>query len=63
MMHLLEENINKLVEPNENSSNFIEWTVTYLDSLYFEVGFIENINYILTRSTVINIMAAKQNHK
>ena len=63
MMHLLEENINKLVEPNENSSNFIEWTVTYLDSLYFEVGFIENINYILTRSIVINIMAAKQNHK
>lgn len=59
MMHLLEENINKLVEPNENSSNFIEWTVTYLDSLYFEVGFIENINYILTRSIVINIMAAK----
>ena len=58
-MHLLEENINKLVEPNENSSNFIEWTVTYLDSLYFEVGFIENINYILTRSIVINIMAAK----
>ena len=59
MMHLLEENINKLVEPNENSSNFIEWTVTYLDSLYFEVGFVENINYILTRSIVINIMAAK----
>lgn len=62
-MHLLEENVNKLAEPNENSSIFIEWRLTYFDSLYFEVGLIEHINYNLTRSIVINIMAAKQNHK